>query len=54
MPIAQVGRYLTEGISQINIFVFVLDFIIETPFKGLFSFAEQWFFFLHSKRENLE
>lgn len=54
MPIAQVGRYLTEGISQINVFVFILDFIIETPFKGMFSFAEQWFLFLHSKRENLE
>lgn len=54
MPVAQVGRYLTEGISQINIFIFILDFIIETPFKGIFGFVEQLFFFLHSKRENLE
>lgn len=54
MPIAQVGRYLTEGIAQINILIFIFDFIIETPFKGLFAFAEQWFLFLHSKRENLE
>jgi hypothetical protein len=54
MPIAQVGRYLTEGITQINVLLFILDFIIETPFKSLFAFTEQWFFFLHSKRENLE
>lgn len=53
MPIARVGRHLTEGISQINIFLFILDFIIETPFKGLVAFFEQLFFFLHSKRENL-
>jgi len=53
MPIARVGRYLAEGISQINIFVFLLDLIIETPFKGLIAFFEQWFFFLHSKREDL-
>lgn len=53
MPIARVGRHLTEGISQINIFLFILDFIIETPFKGIVAFFEQLFFFLHSKRENL-
>jgi len=53
MPIARVGRHLTEGISQINIFLFILDFIIETPYKGLVAFFEQWFFFLHSKRDDL-
>lgn len=53
MPIIQVGRQLTEGISQINILLFVFDFIIETPFKGISGFLEQWFFFLHSKREDL-
>ncbi|OGH12521.1 MAG: hypothetical protein A2857_07010 [Candidatus Levybacteria bacterium RIFCSPHIGHO2_01_FULL_36_15] len=54
MPIVQVGRYLTDGISQINIILFVLDFIIETPFKGMFAFFEQWFLFLNTKREYLE
>ena len=54
MPIIRVGRHLTEGIAQINIFLFIFDFIIETPFKGIFAFFEQWFFFLHAKREELE
>lgn len=54
MPIVRVGSYLTEGISQVNIFLFILDFIIETPFKGLFGFFEQWFVYLHTKREGLE
>lgn len=53
MPIIRVGRHLTEGISQINIILFIFDFIIETPFKGIFAFFEQWFFFLRSKREEL-
>lgn len=53
MPIIRVGRDLTEGIAQINILLFIFDFIIETPFKGIFGFFEQWFFFLQSKRENL-
>lgn len=53
MPIARVGRYLAEGVRQINVFIFVLDMIIETPLKGLIAFFEQWFSFLHSKREDL-
>lgn len=54
LPIARVGRHLTEGISQINILLFLFDYVIETPFKGLFGFFDQWFLYLHSKRENLE
>jgi hypothetical protein len=54
LPVARVGRHLTEGISQINIFLFLFDYVIETPFKGLFGFFDQWFLYLHSKRENLE
>lgn len=53
MPIARVGQYLTAGISQINIFLFILDFIIEAPYKAIVGFFDQWFFFLHSKREEL-
>ena len=53
MPIARVGRYLAEGVRQINILIFLLDMLIEMPFKGLVAFFEQWFFFLHSKREDL-
>lgn len=54
MPAVRVGRQLTEGISQINIFLFIFDFIIETPFKGISGFLEQWFFFLRAKREEME
>ncbi|MFH1186557.1 MAG: hypothetical protein V1697_00085 [Candidatus Levyibacteriota bacterium] len=54
IPFVAVGRRLTDGISQINVFLFVLDFVIEAPFKGLFSFFEQWFLFLQGKREELE
>lgn len=54
MPIARVGRHLTEGVSHINVLLFVFDFVIEAPFKGLFAFFEQWFMFLHSKREYMD
>lgn len=54
LPIARVGRYITEGVSQVNIFLVIIDLLIEAPFKGLFSFFEQWFMFLHAKREYLD
>ena len=54
MPIIRVGRKLTQGIAQINIFLMLFDFFIEAPFKYLFAFFDQWFYFLHSKTEELE
>lgn len=54
MPIIQVGRRLTLSISQLNIILFMFDFIIETPFKGIFAFFEQWFLFLRTQREKLD
>ncbi len=53
MPIIRVGRRFTEGISQINIFIYIFDYLIETPFKEIFGFLEQWFFFLQTKREEM-
>ncbi|MBP9719587.1 MAG: hypothetical protein KBD46_03880 [Candidatus Levybacteria bacterium] len=53
LPIIRVGSQLTEGISQINILIFLFDFVIETPFKELFAFFEQLFYFLHTKRDEL-
>lgn len=53
MPVVRVGRKFTEGIAQVNFVLFIFDFIIETPFKGIFAFAEQWFRFLHDKREEM-
>jgi hypothetical protein len=54
VPIIRVGRRLTEGISQINFVLIIIDFIIEAPFKALVGFFEQWFSFLAAKREELE
>lgn len=53
IPIVRVGMYFTEGISQINIIIFIFDFLIEAPFKAIFSFFEQFFSYLHASREDL-
>lgn len=54
VPVVSVGQRLTQGISQVNIFIFLFDFIIDAPFKAVFAFSEQLFHFLHSKRDELE
>jgi hypothetical protein len=53
MPIIKVGRRFTEGLSQINIFIYIFDYLIETPFKEIFGFLEKWFYFLQTKREEM-
>jgi hypothetical protein len=54
LPVIKVGMRLTDGISQINILIFLFDFVIEAPFKVIFSFFEQLFAYLHAKREDIE
>jgi hypothetical protein len=54
VPFIQIGKYLTLGVSQINIFLFIFDYLIETPFKEMFVFLEQWLFFLRSQRETID
>ncbi|HUD09591.1 MAG TPA: hypothetical protein VMR77_02220 [Patescibacteria group bacterium] len=54
VPVIRVGRRLTEGFTQINFILIIIDFMIEAPFKALFGFFEQWFLFLANKREELE
>jgi hypothetical protein len=53
MPIIKVGRRFTEGLSHINIFIYIFDYLIETPFKEIFGFLEKWFYFLQTKREEM-
>jgi len=54
LPVIKVGMQLTEGISQINILIFIFDFLIEAPFKVIFGFFEGLFVYVHTKREDLE
>lgn len=53
MPFIHLGRQLTENIAKINLVLFFFDLIIETPFKVIFAFFEQWFLFLRTQREKL-
>lgn len=53
VPIVAVGKWLTEKFSRINLFVFVLDFIIETPFKIFVEIAEEWTKYVKERRDKI-
>jgi len=54
LPIIMVGRWLSNNMSKVNIFVFVFDFIIEAPFKIMVDIAEDWTKYVRERRENME
>lgn len=52
LPVVRAGHWLSVNMRRINIFAFVLDFIIEAPFKVLIELIESWFIFLREKRDD--
>lgn len=53
VPIIETGRWLSERFSKINVFVFVLDFIIEAPFKVFVEIAEEWTKYVKERKEDI-
>ncbi len=52
LPIIRAGHWLSVNMRRINLFVFILDFIIEAPFKLVIEIIEGWFAFLREKKED--
>ena len=53
IPIVSFGKWLSENFSRINVFVFVLDFIIEAPFKVFVSIAEDWSKYVRERKDEI-
>ncbi|RJR14413.1 hypothetical protein C4585_00200 [Candidatus Parcubacteria bacterium] len=53
IPVIRTGRWLSQTFSSINVFVIILDFIIETPFKRLLNFSNQFLYYLREKAEEM-
>lgn len=52
-PIVAVGKFLSDNASRINIFIFVLDFIIEAPFKVFVEIFDDWIKYMKERKEDL-
>jgi hypothetical protein len=53
VPILKTGKRFSLELSKINIFNFILDFVIETPFKIILEIVEDWLGFLREKKEEV-
>jgi hypothetical protein len=51
LPIVKAGRWLSQTFSSINVFVFVMDFLVEAPFKLFLSIGDAFTSFLREKQE---
>ena len=54
IPIAAVGKWLSKKFSKINVFMFLMDFVLEAPFKVLVEIAEQWTKYVRARKEDIE
>lgn len=52
LPIVRAGKWLSRKFSSINLFAFILDFIIETPFKLVLHISDAFVSFLKEKQED--
>jgi hypothetical protein len=52
-PVIAAGKWLSEKFARINVFVFILDFIIEAPFKIFVEIAEEWTKYVKERKEEI-
>lgn len=53
IPVLRVGQYVSEKTPKINLFLFVLDFIIEAPLKIFVEVVEDWTSYQREKKEEI-
>ena len=53
IPIISTGKWLSEKFSRVNVFVFILDFIIEAPFKVFVSMTEEWTKYVKERKDEI-
>ncbi len=54
LPFVRFGRLLSVKFSRVNVFIFILDFLVEAPFKFIIRAFETWIDFLRRKRDEVE
>ena len=53
IPILHAGKWMSTRFAQINVFIFILDFVIEAPFKSFIKITEEWMSFVHEKKDEI-
>lgn len=53
-PILRAGQWLSVTVSRVNIFVIIMDLLIEAPFKFILNGLEIWLAYLREQKEELQ
>jgi len=53
MPILSLGKFFSGGLARLNFMIFLLDFLIEAPFKLIFEVVEEWITFVRKRKEEI-
>jgi hypothetical protein len=53
MPILSMGKFFSSGVTKLNFFIILFDFIIEAPFKLIFEVIEEWISFVRARKEEI-
>lgn len=53
VPIIQVGKWLNEKFDKINVFVLILDVLIEAPFKFFVDITEEWTKYVKERKDEI-
>ncbi|RJQ34612.1 hypothetical protein C4566_01935 [Candidatus Parcubacteria bacterium] len=53
MPVVSAGRWMATRFRKLNLFAFIMDYIIEAPFKLFVSAFEDWIGFMKEKKEEV-
>lgn len=53
IPIMAAGKWLSENFSKLNVFVLIMDFIIEAPFKIFVEIAEEWTKYVRERKDDI-
>lgn len=52
-PFIRLGYVFSRALSQFNIFILILDLLIEAPLKMFLELIEEWFAFIKQKQEEI-
>lgn len=53
LPFLQMGKWLTEKLAKANVFLLLIDLLIEAPLKKLLEFLEIWIRFVRQKKQEI-
>ncbi len=54
LPVIGLGLWLSHRFKKINIFAFIMDYVVEVPLKMLIYALEHWLGFMREKKEEVD